>query len=255
VRLVSKISLTPVKGCRLLHPDEVELTAEGVVENRRFFLVDGEGRRLRSSLTAWPTPVVARYDAATETLSLAFPDGTEAEGSTVDLGEPVHGEFDGGRIVAARVVRGPWTEPLSRLAGHPVRIVRPERPGECFVHPVTLVSEASVERLSREAGEPVDGRRFRMLFTLTGCEPHEEDTWNGRRVRIGAAELRLGGPVPRCAVTTRSPDTGERDLDTLRVIKNYRGVRDGEAIDFGVYATVERPGRVAVGDRVEPLEA
>jgi uncharacterized protein YcbX len=44
-----------------------------------------------------------------------------------------------------------------------------------------------------------------------------------------------------------------RDLDTLRVIKGYRGVRDGEAIDFGVYAAVEQPGRVRVGDPVEPL--
>lgn len=63
--------------------------------------------------------------------------------------------------------------------------------------------------------------------------------------------IRVSGPVPRCALTTRSPDTGERDLDTLRLIKGYRGVRNGEAIDFGVYARVVRPGRVRVGDVVE----
>jgi uncharacterized protein YcbX len=87
-----------------------------------------------------------------------------------------------------------------------------------------------------------------MLFTLAGCDAHEEDSWNGRLVRVGEAVLRLGGPVDRCAVTTRDPDTGERDLDTLRLIKGYRGQRDGKLIDFGVYATVERPGRVRVGD-------
>jgi len=59
--------------------------------------------------------------------------------------------------------------------------------------------------------------------------------------------------VPRCAATTRDPDSGHRDLDTLRLIKEYRGVRDRVAIDFGVYASVEQPGRVRVGDSVEPL--
>ena len=86
-----------------------------------------------------------------------------------------------------------------------------------------------------------------MLFDLDGCDEHEEDTWDGRRLRVGEAVLRVGGPVPRCAVTTRDPDSGERDLDTLRLIKGYRGVRDGEAIDFGVYAAVEQPGQRARG--------
>ena len=64
-----------------------------------------------------------------------------------------------------------------------------------------------------------------MLLTLAGCAEHEEDGWDGRLLQIGAAVVRVGGPVPRCAVTTRDPDTGVRDLDTLRLIQGYRGVR------------------------------
>lgn len=119
--------------------------------------------------------------------------------------------------------------------------------------PVTLVSDASVDRLAQEAGREVDGRRFRMLFSLSGCEPHEEDGWAGRLLELGDAVVRVGGPVPRCAVTTRSPDTGARDLDTLHLIKRYRGLRDGEHLDFGVYARVERPGVVRLGDAALPL--
>ena len=92
-----------------------------------------------------------------------------------------------------------------------------------------------------------------MLFTLAGCRPHEEDEWNGRLLRVGDAVVRAGGPVDRCAMTTRDPDTGERDLDTLRLIREYRGVSDRNTIDFGVYGAVERPGRVSVGDSVELL--
>jgi hypothetical protein len=58
--------------------------------------------------------------------------------------------------------------------------------------------------------------------------------------------------VPRCATTTRDPATGKRDLDALREIAAYRGKRDGKKIDFGVYGRVVEPGRVRVGDTVDP---
>jgi uncharacterized protein YcbX len=251
VRLVSLISTAPVKGFRLTHPAEVELTPQGVVENRRFFLVDGEGRRLRSSLTAWPVVVSGHYDPQREVLRMTFPDETIESGADA-TGEEVTCDFNG-RSVTARIVEGPWEHQLSELAGHPVRVARPAEPGMCFEAPVTLMSEASLERLGDEAEGEIDGRRFRLLFTLAGYGAHEEDEWEGRLLRVGDAAIRVGGPVPRCAATTRDPDSGVRDLDTLRLIKSYRGVRDGKAIDFGVYAEVEEPGRVRVGDPVELL--
>ncbi|HEY7196004.1 MAG TPA: MOSC domain-containing protein [Gaiellaceae bacterium] len=251
-RIVSRIAIAPVRGFSLEYVPAVELTEDGVVENRRFMLVDAEGNRLRSSLTSWPVVVSGRYDVDAERLSMAFPDGTECEGSALDLGDEVF-PVVASNPVPSLVVEGPWTEPLSRLAGHPVRVARPERPGAAKDEPVTILSQASVDRLSEVAGHPVDDRRFRMLFTVTGCSAHEEDEWNGRSARFGDAVVRVGGPVPRCAVTTRDPDTGERDLDTLRLIRSYRGVRDGDAIDFGVFGTVEEPGRVRLGDPVELL--
>jgi uncharacterized protein len=115
------------------------------------------------------------------------------------------------------------------------------------------MSRASLTALSREAKvDAVDGRRFRMLLEIDGCGPHEEDEWIGRAVRIGDAVVAIGGQVDRCAATTRNPDTGTADLDTLRAIKGYRGRRDGKYLDFGVYGRVLEPGEVRVGDQVEP---
>lgn len=253
MRVVARISVTPVKGFALLHPESVHLTPRGVVEDRRFALVDADGKRLRSSNVSWPAKVRGEYESETEVLRLAFPGGEIVEGSAIGAGPVGRWDFHGGQVEPGRVVEGEWNDLLSALAGYDVRIVRPEEHGRIREDPVTLVSLASVARLEREAGERVDPRRFRMLFDLDGCAEHEEDTWDGQRLRVGEAVLRVGGPVPRCAVTTRDPDSGERDLDTLRLIKGYRGVRDGEAIDFGVYAAVEQPGRVRVGDPVEPL--
>jgi uncharacterized protein YcbX len=252
-RAVSRISVTPVKGFALLHPDVVHLTNRGVVEDRRFVLVDADGKRLRSSHVSWPAVVRGEYDADAEVLRVRFPGGEIVEDSAVGAGPLRRWDFHGGQLEPGRVVEGEWNDLLSALAGHDVRLVRPEEPGRVREDPVTLVSLASVTRLEQQAESRVDPRRFRMLFDLDGCAEHEEDTWAGRLLRVGEAVLRVGGPVPRCAVTTRDPDSGERDLDTLRLIKSYRGVRNGEAIDFGVYASVEQPGRVRVGDPVEPL--
>jgi MOSC domain-containing protein len=249
---VELISVTPVKCFALDHPGSIELTAGGVPANRRFLLVNGEGKRLRSSLTSWPMVIRARYDPASERLWMRFPDGAELEESAFGSGEPVEIDLHGG-ATGARSVDGEWTERLSQMAGHPVRLMRPEVHGCLQMAPVTLISDGSLERLGQEAGEPVDGKRFRMLFTLAGCRPHEEDEWDGRLLRIGDAVIRAGGPVDRCAMTTRDPDTGERDLDTLGLIKAYRGLSERQTLDFGVYAEIVQPGTVRAGDTVEPL--
>lgn len=196
---LARISVAPVRGFQLEHPEEVELTLGGVVENRRFFLVDGEGSRLRSSLTAWPIAVEGRYDAARERMWMRFPGGREVKGSALGSGPLVAGVFTGGRVVPARIVEGGWADLLSELAGHPVRVARPEHPGECFAEPVTLVSDGSVARLAREAGTQVDERRFRMLFLVAGCAEHEEDGWAGRRARRrgSGARVRARRPLRR----------------------------------------------------------
>lgn len=249
VPTVHDISIAPVKGLALLHPDEVSVTRRGVEENRRFHLVDRDGRLFNGKHAGALVRVRPRLDDGR--LALSFPGGDVVE-ADVGLGERVETSFYG-RPVSGRVVVGPWAEPLSELVGEPLRLVYPDEPGQAVDSEVaTLVSLASCARLAQELGGPVDHRRFRMLFTLAGADAHMEDGWSGRAVRVGGAVLRVGDTVGRCVVTSRDPDTGAVDLDTLRAIRAYRGM-DGRRICFGVYAEVEQEGRVAVGDEVVPL--
>jgi len=253
VATVSRLSIAPVKGLGLVHPDEVALERTGVVENRRFHIVGADGRRFNQIRHGPLVRIRPDYDAERGRLALRFPDGEVVEGE-IALGEAVTTDFYG-RAVEGHVVEGPWAEVLSAYAGRPLRLVRADRPGDAVDRAggsVSMISEASLEELARRAGtERIDGRRFRMLFELAGCAPHEEDEWLGGHVRVGEALVRLDGQVGRCAITTQNPDTGVPDLDTLRAIKSYRGLRDGEAIDFGVYGVVVEPGRVRLGDPVE----
>lgn len=253
---VSWLSVAPVKGLALVRRDELVLEEAGAVENRRFYVLDEQGRfvngltRLERSLFS----VVPEWDPATDTLRLRFPDGTVVAGE-VELGEPVATWFYD-RSVDGRIVEGPWAEALSAFAGRELRLARSDAPGAAVDRQngaVSIVSDESVDELARRAGVPAtDARRFRMLVGVAGGSPHEEDAWVGRDVAIGEAVVRVHEQVARCAITTKHPDTGERDLDTLRVIKDYRGQRNGRHLDFGVYGGVVGPGRIRVGDRVEP---
>jgi uncharacterized protein len=256
VAYVSWLTVAPVKGLALVEVDELELTRAGVAENRRFYLVDEDGRRyglLRDGRLALVRPA---YDAARGRLELAFPDGSVAAGQ-VEVDGEVTTDFYG-RPVTGRLVRGPWSEALSGHVGRPVRLVRAEA-GTAVDRargPVSMLSEASLEELRRRAGreEPVDARRFRMLIGIGGVGPHEEDAWLGRRIQVGEAVVLLREQVARCAITTQNPETGVPDFDTLREIKAYRGARERKLIDFGVYGEVAEPGRVRLGDAIEPLD-
>ncbi|MGZ8782981.1 MAG: MOSC domain-containing protein [Gaiellaceae bacterium] len=246
---VAGFNVAPVKSLGLEHPQELMLEPEGVRENRRFFLVQDDGRLFRGAAHGPLVRVRPAYDAGAERLALTFPDGTGVE---VDArGErEVTGDF-WGRPVPGRELAGEIGAALSDYAGVPLRVVRTAQDGTgCDSrHPVTLLGDGSVAELAGRVGREIDPRRFRMLIELSGVDPHAEDGWAGTLLRAGEAVIRVGGPVGRCANITHDPDTGERDLDALRAIKDYRGVVDG-AIQFGVLADVVEPGRVRDGDAV-----
>jgi uncharacterized protein YcbX len=146
---------------------------------------------------------------------------------------------------------------VSEIAGQPVRLVEPEwpAPDRGRSGATTLLATTSLDTLAGHLGvDALDHRRFRMNFGIEGLEPHEEDGWIGRRVRVGGAVVVPQGNVGRCAITTQNPDSGRPDLDTLGALASYRrDVETTEPLPFGVHAAVAEPGRVRVGDPVEPL--
>jgi uncharacterized protein YcbX len=154
-------------------------------------------------------------------------------------------------------VLGPWSAALSELAGEPLRLVEPSTPAvdRGRSGAASLVATTSLGALGARLGvDAVDGRRFRMNFGVEGLEAHEEDTWIGRRVRVGDAVVIPHGNVGRCVVTTQNPDTAVSDLDTLKGLAAYRReVETTEPLPFGVHAAVVQAGRVRVGDLVSLL--
>jgi uncharacterized protein YcbX len=254
VGTVSRLSVAPVKGLSQHHPDEILIERTGVPGNRQFLMLDETGRLFSGIRHGRLVTVVAEYLRDPDRLSFRFPDGSVVE-DDVRLGAAeVVNLWDTPR--PSHMVEGPFSAALSEFVGKPLRLFRVDAEGGAVdERVVSMLSEASLEELGRQSGHdgPVDGRRFRMLVTVAGIAPHEEDEWIGRRLRLGEAVVTVVETCVRCATTTQNPENGARDFDTLRLIPAYRGFANGKHVEFGVYADVEEPGRVRVGDPVEPL--
>lgn len=253
---VARISIAPVKALGLVHPDDVQLDKLGVAGNRRFWLVEPDGRLVNNKRHGALLKIRPSWDEETRELALGFPDGSTVAG-TVELGDEVFEQEMYRHAIPSRHVVGPWEAAISEYAGMPLTLLWAEEgaPDRLHAGTATLVSRESVARLAAAAGEDrLDPRRFRMLFDIEGVEPHAEDEWIGTQVRVGEATLHVHGDVGRCAVTTLDPETGVPTVDTLKALTSYRREGRKEPLPLGVYASVVVAGRVRVGDEVVPSQ-
>ena len=253
---IKSIHIAPVKSLALIDPESVYVGIDGIEEDRRFLVRNGAGAMVTQRQIGRLAQVSADYCLDSDTLRLGFPGGKSVSGNP-ELGERVEMKVFR-RVVSGRLVTGELSEVLSDFCGADLMLVKTAGAGACQdAFPVSLLSQASIEHLGKMAQDEatVEYRRFRPNFLLEGCEPHEEDSWLGREVLVGD-ELRVRVEMldPRCAITTLNPDTGERDMDTPRLILGYRPDVSGNGACFGVYGSVVASGTACVGDEVRVVD-
>lgn len=144
-----------------------------------------------------------------------------------------------------------WTKPIMpehRAASD--RIVRaPDRGMTDTPFPsISINSHSSLADLSSVAGVPLSPLRWRGNIWVKGAAPWDEFNWIGREARIGGTRLKIVEPITRCPATTANPETGKRDVDTLKHLSETYGHKD-----FGVFAEVLETGTVQTGDQLELL--
>ncbi|RMH65940.1 MAG: MOSC domain-containing protein [Bacteroidetes bacterium] len=254
----------PLKAARGLSLTEAEVETRGLVGDRRWMLVDSDGRfmsqrshprlaRVRVEPTAAglrveapeaPAMWVERPDApATERVVVwddslpASPAGADADAwFTRYLGTPCH------LVYLPDTVRRP-VDPAYASSRHHVSFA------DGF--PVLVIGTASLADLNGRLASPVTLHRFRPNVVVRTEQPFVEDTW--RRIRVGEVVLDLVKPCARCVVTTIDPETAEPGREPLRTLATYR--RQGRKVLFGQNALVHRPGWLRVGTAVEVLES
>ena len=144
-------------------------------------------------------------------------------------------------------------EPLPDLSGIPREFLESEgRPVKPFVDlaPLMLLTAESVATILRSAPEAkIDVRRFRPSVTIKATEQSRfpEQQWIGRRVRVGDSVWQVRMTCPRCVMTTHGFAELPQDPTVMRRLVSEAGG------NLGVYASVERPGRIHVGDAIEAV--
>jgi uncharacterized protein YcbX len=160
--------------------------------------------------------------------------------------DPVVEVPDGRRFAAADVV---GHQAISEILGHPVTLA----PEASIPHhdegPVSLLTTASLRALTKLSGaEPgggdLDPVRFRTNLLINDAgDGFVEDGWVGRRLRVGAdVVLRIVRPLTRCVMIDMPQGRAVERNDLLKALGRHH------EMTLGVFASVERPGRVATGD-------
>ena len=122
-----------------------------------------------------------------------------------------------------------------------------EEPGR-----VTLHGRGSLQTLEAALGEDVSELRFRSNIAVDGLNAWEEQSWVGRRIRIGTVEFEVVKPKTRCLATHANPITGERDLPILTTLVQKMGQ---ENPTFAVAMLPSgRGGQIHVGGQVTLID-
>ncbi|WP_395372349.1 MOSC domain-containing protein [Streptomyces tubercidicus] len=269
--VLQSIHLYPVKSIAGSGPGEAVVEPWGLAGDRRWLLVDAEGRQLTQRQQR--TLALARAEElpggglglsapGREPLTVAVP----ASGETI----PVEVWKDEVEAVPAGPEAAEWFRGYLGIECRLVYLAAPEKrrpidpaysgPGDTVSFadgfPLLLTTTASLNALNSLIAQgdhadegPLPMNRFRPNVVVDGTAPWAEDDWH--RVRIGAVEFEVVKPCSRCVITTTDQHTAERGKEPLRTLARHR--RFGDGLIFGQNLIPRGVGTIRIGDPFEIL--
>ena len=216
------LNVHPIKSCKALRKDEIEFDDYGVIDDRRFMLIDRNGRFVAQRQFPIMATVTANFvvDGGKKYLCASAPSMTWSlkfepvlEGARIDailwnshirvvdqgdtpakwFSELIGSQPSLNRLVASaeKSVSGEVYERIicNLPSGMKTKLPHSQlKVGLTDSAPVSLVSHESLGdlniRLMEKVGREVPLSRFRMNIEISGCSrPYEEDEWV--KVRIG----------------------------------------------------------------------
>lgn len=263
--VLSEIYIYPIKSAAGVKVDQTPVDISGPRQDRRWMLVDREGRFLTQR--ELPRMVLMHPKFRGDNLFVEAPGMPALE---------IPSWAGDGDWISVRVwhndLRLPHPNPaysewFSSFLRHPCRLVHlPDtvvRPVEAPYnspqwrvsladgYPLLLVGQASLDLLNQRLPSPVTMRRFRPNLVIAGSAAHDEDGW--RRLRIGDVEIRVVKPCARCKIVLVDPETAESGTEPLQTLGQYR--KKNQKIFFAQNALVTATGVLRAGCAVEVLEA
>lgn len=242
-----------LKGTRHEPRTGVRLTSTGVENDRRLCLVDATKRQVLRTVQHQSLMAV-RSELDGENLRVTFPDGKQYSSPLTLTGERLTCEY-WGRPEDVDLISGPLSEVFTYYLRKPVQLAQATR-NVVYSEPLSLVGTASLKAASKDAGRDLvrEYARFRSALLVETDEPYVEETWAGQVFSLIDASaraseyglvggslaerysIRVGAPIPRCAVIDANPETGKKDARVLKSLAKSRPLNADNEPCFGVYA-------------------
>jgi uncharacterized protein len=260
---VQELHIYPVKSCRGVPRQTVQLHATGFEWDRQWMVVDATD----TFITQRTHPKLATIEPTISDNALAL--SAKSVGSTrVALeheGPPVTVRV-WNDVCVAQDQGDEASEWLSTALGDAVRLVRvspqtdrkanarfagPDPAPVTFVdgYPILVCNRASLDDLNTRMPAPIPMARFRPNLVLQGLAPFVEDRIAA--LRIGDVTLKLVKPSTRCLITATDQQTGERSNNPLPVLRKFRFNRELMGVAFGENAIIAAGigGTISIGAR------
>jgi uncharacterized protein YcbX len=138
---------------------------------------------------------------------------------------------------------------VGRRHGSPVQMTHLNR-GIFDEASISVITSATVGEIGRLAAQRPDVRRFRpnILIASLPSVPFVEDEWVGGILSFGetneTAAIAITMRDERCSMASLDPDSARPAAEVLKALVRVRGNK------AGVYGTVTRRGRLAVGQPI-----
>lgn len=268
---VASLHLYPIKSLGGFPVEEARITDRGFEHDRRWMLVDAEGR----FITQREAPTMACLHCSPDQDGFRVTD--IRDGSSIDLpwtiaeGEERRATIwsDTVHVLPAPPETSAWF--AQHLGVHCRLVFMPDSTQRAVDSlyangitslsdgfPYLILSQASLDDLNARissanslistSAHPLPMERFRPNIVIAGGEAYQEDAW--KEIAIGNARFSLVKPCARCTITTTDQRTGERGKEPLRTLATYRKHNNG--VLFGMNAVAMGGEMVRVGDTVKP---
>ena len=265
---ISDLVIYPLKSALGSSVGEMELDERGPRGDRRWMLVDDNGKYVSLRHVPRLCLVAASLTEDGIALTLGAQDRVEVRTPESGWSEWIDAEVWSGpcRVLLADSTA---SDQLSRFLGVKCRLAfqpevaagpdaprygdfgsQPRRIALTDGAPLLLTSMASLADLNARLAEPVPMYRFRPNVVIQGNEPWSEESL--RAFTIGALGFDGVKPCPRCAATTVDYASATRGKEPLRTLATFRKV--GSDVNFGMNVAHRATGTIRVGDAVVVLD-
>lgn len=275
---VSELFLYPIKSFQGIPISKMAFDSKGPVGDRRYMVIGPDGQFLTQR--EFPQMALLRTrinEDDQRSVSIALPTGEEwyqlQDNEENELAQSSVWKFSGLMIKQNKSVNDFVSDFLKQkvsLVRMPNNLFRQVNPN--FVpedrsfdlsladgYPLLLVNENSLKELNIQnptnpTNPSIKMSRFRPNIVISGkIDPFQEESF--QNITIGNIPFKVTKRCPRCVIINTNQETGERDLNLLKILASQKNQEIGveKGVNFGIYLVpLEHlePRVIQVGDKI-----